>query len=43
MTIDNEMVDRIAALAYLSFEDEEKEQIRADLEKILSFIDDMLF
>ena len=39
MTIDNEMVDRIAALAYLSFEDEEKEQIRADLEKILSFIE----
>ena len=33
------MVDRIAALAYLSFEDEEKEQIRADLEKILSFIE----
>ena len=39
MTIDNEMVDRIAALAYLSFQDEEKEQIRADLEKILSFVE----
>ncbi len=33
------MVDRIAALAYLSFEDEEKEQIRGDLEKILSFVE----
>jgi len=39
MKIDNDMVDHIAALAYLSFEDEEKEQIRADLENILSFIE----
>lgn len=39
MKIDNDIVDRIAALAYLSFEDEEKEQIRADLEKILSFVE----
>ena len=39
MKIDNEMVDRIAALAYLRFKDEEKEQIRADLERILNFIE----
>ena len=39
MIIDNEMVDRIAALAYLRFGDEEKEQIRKDLEEILSFIE----
>jgi len=38
MKIDKEMVDRIAALAYLKFEDEEKEQIRKDLEKILGFV-----
>jgi aspartyl-tRNA(Asn)/glutamyl-tRNA(Gln) amidotransferase subunit C len=39
MKIDNDMVNRIAALAYLSFEDEDREQIRADLEKILSFVE----
>lgn len=39
MLIDNEMIDRIAGLAYLKFEAKEKEEIRTDLEKILSFIE----
>ena len=39
MKIDDDMIDRIAGLAYLRFEKEQKEQIRDDLEKILSFVE----
>ncbi len=43
MKIDNDMVDRIASLAYLRFEDDEKEQIRADLENLTKKPEVVLF
>lgn len=39
MAIDEETVDRLAKLAKLSFSPEEKERIKADLSRILDFID----
>ena len=39
MKIDNEIIDKISRLAYLQFEDEEKEKIRQDLEQILTFVE----
>jgi aspartyl-tRNA(Asn)/glutamyl-tRNA(Gln) amidotransferase subunit C len=38
MKIDDAMIDRIAALACLRFNDEEKEEISPDLGKILGFV-----
>ena len=39
MKIDDKMIDKISGLAYLEFEDEEKEKIRQDLEQILTFVE----
>ncbi len=39
MEVDLPLVDKLAALAKLQFEPTEKEAIRADLEKILGFMD----
>lgn len=39
MKIDNQEVDRIAGLAKLQFEGEEKEAIKADMNRILTFIE----
>ncbi len=39
MKIDDKMIDKIAKLAYLEFEKDEKEQIRKDLERIITFVD----
>lgn len=39
MAIDEETVDRLAKLAKLSFSPEEKVRIKADLSRILDFID----
>ena len=39
MEVTPEMVDRIAHLARLRFDEAEKEEIRADLEKMIGFVD----
>lgn len=39
MAIDNNTVDKIAELAKLQFNDEAKEDIKADLNKMLDFVD----
>jgi aspartyl-tRNA(Asn)/glutamyl-tRNA(Gln) amidotransferase subunit C len=39
MDISNELIEKLADLAKLNFEGEEKEIIKADLQKIVSFID----
>lgn len=39
MTIDANMVDGLAHLARLRFAEEEKEAIRADLEKMVAFVE----
>ena len=39
MAIDNTTVDKIAELAKLQFNDEAKEEIKADLNKMLDFVD----
>ena len=39
MEVTPEMVDRIAHLARLSFDETEKEEIRGDLEKMIGFVD----
>ena len=39
MKIDDQMIDKISGLAYLEFGEEEKEKIRQDLEKILTFVE----
>lgn len=38
MKIDDKMIDRISRLACLEFENDEKEQIRKDLERIITFM-----
>ena len=39
MAIDNNTVDKIAELAKLQFDDSAKEEIKADLNKMLDFVD----
>lgn len=39
MKITDEIVDHIAHLARLKFENEKKEQIKGDMDKIISFMD----
>ena len=39
MTIDNKMVDHLAHLARIEFENESKTEIISDLNKILSFVE----
>ncbi len=39
MKIDNETVDKIAHLARLEFENESKEEIKKDMNNMLSFVD----
>jgi aspartyl-tRNA(Asn)/glutamyl-tRNA(Gln) amidotransferase subunit C len=39
MDISNELINKLADLAKLHFEGEEKEQIKNDLNKIVSFVD----
>ena len=39
MKVDNQEVERIAGLAKLQFEGEEKETIKADMNRILTFIE----
>ena len=39
MKIDDQMIEKISRLAYLEFEEEEKEKIRQDLEQILTFVE----
>jgi aspartyl-tRNA(Asn)/glutamyl-tRNA(Gln) amidotransferase subunit C len=39
MKIDDRMIEKISALAYLEFNKEEKEKIRHDLEQILTFVE----
>jgi aspartyl-tRNA(Asn)/glutamyl-tRNA(Gln) amidotransferase subunit C len=41
MEVTLEMVERIAHLARLSFDESEKEEIRADLEKMIGFVDSL--
>ena len=41
MSVDLKTVDRIATLAKLSFDDEEKKEITQDLNKMLAFIDQL--
>ena len=39
MAVDNNTVDKIAELAKLKFDDASKEEIRADLNKMLDFVE----
>jgi aspartyl-tRNA(Asn)/glutamyl-tRNA(Gln) amidotransferase subunit C len=39
MKIDNELVDRLAHLSRLEFQDAEKEEIRTGLEEMIGFVD----
>lgn len=39
MAVDNNTVDKIAELAKLQFNDKAKEEIKADLNKMLDFVD----
>lgn len=39
MKVDKTLVEKLAHLARLEFDEQEKERIRADLEKILDFVD----
>ena len=39
MAVDNNTVDKIAELAKLKFDDASKEEIKADLNKMLDFVD----
>ena len=39
MKIDDELIDKVAALAKLEFEGADRDQIKADLEKMLGFVD----
>lgn len=39
MEIDNKTVDRIATLAKLQFDDNKKEEIKNDLNRMLAFVD----
>ncbi|MGB4884492.1 MAG: Asp-tRNA(Asn)/Glu-tRNA(Gln) amidotransferase subunit GatC [Ferruginibacter sp.] len=39
MEINNEMISRLAKLSRLSFNDEEKEAIKADLQNMIGFVD----
>ncbi|NNC81983.1 MAG: Asp-tRNA(Asn)/Glu-tRNA(Gln) amidotransferase subunit GatC [Flavobacteriales bacterium] len=39
MKIDDELLDRIATLSKLRFEDVEREQIRQDMQRMLDFVD----
>ncbi len=39
MKIDDKVVDKVASLAKLQFEGAEKEAIKSDLERLLSFMD----
>ena len=39
MEVNDELVDKIAALAKLEFKGEEKEAIKGDMQRILNFID----
>ena len=39
MQVDHQLVDKIATLARLEFSGDEKENIRTDLEKILTFVE----
>ncbi len=39
MEITNEIIDKLADLAKLQFKDEQKEDIRNDLTKIIAFVD----
>ena len=41
MSVDLKTVDRIATLAKLSFNDEEKQEITQDLNKMLAFVDQL--
>ncbi|MBI1221441.1 MAG: Asp-tRNA(Asn)/Glu-tRNA(Gln) amidotransferase subunit GatC [Bacteroidetes bacterium] len=41
MRITNETVDKLAHLARLEFAENEKEQVRADLEKVLGFCEQL--
>lgn len=39
MNVDNELIDKLAALAKLEFDETSKEEIKADLQRILSFVE----
>jgi aspartyl-tRNA(Asn)/glutamyl-tRNA(Gln) amidotransferase subunit C len=41
MDISNELIDKLADLAKLDFNAEEKEAVRTDLEKILGFVESL--
>ena len=39
MEINNEIIDKLAKLAKLQFKDEQRDEIRNDLNKIIAFVD----
>jgi|GEM_PF-72814 len=39
MEVNNELIDELAHLARLHFDDEEKEEIKKDLQKMIGFVD----
>jgi len=42
MEISTELIDRLANLSMLTFSEDEKEQLRSDLQKMTGFIDKLL-
>jgi len=39
MQVDDALIDKLSRLAMLQFNDEEREQIKSDLEKMIGFVD----
>jgi aspartyl-tRNA(Asn)/glutamyl-tRNA(Gln) amidotransferase subunit C len=39
MQVDDALIDKLSKLAMLQFNDEEREEIKADLEKMIGFVD----
>ena len=39
MQVDDELIDKLSRLAMLRFEENEKEEIKADLQKMIGFVD----
>ncbi|MGZ5190231.1 MAG: Asp-tRNA(Asn)/Glu-tRNA(Gln) amidotransferase subunit GatC, partial [Flavisolibacter sp.] len=39
MQVNNALIDKLSKLSMLQFSDEEREEIKADLEKMIGFVD----
>ena len=41
MQVDDALIDKLAKLAMLQFDDEERAEIKSDLEKMIGFVDEL--